>query len=320
MTYPARHVLSVGVVLALATGAWSIGNSGTSQQAQQVEAVAPSLEQMNAPSPSMAFEPNHGQTGPHVDYVSRGEGYGLLLSPTEAVFSLRPAAAAPAPGEGRARNERPAPTVLRMSLVDGNPAAPHVAAERLPGASHYLTGSDPANWRRNVPRYGRVEYKSVYDGIDLVYYGNQGQLEYDFVVAPGKDPGRIALEFSGISSLDLDEAGPGSQSKGGSSAGLACKNECNGCPHGGVARKRQFGLGCENAQGRRAGPLVQHENRFAQVQFSCDFLHGRIVQSVRIRENGQGIAAKWCVCEHIQRHKGVIAHRLQPLQAGKSTE
>ncbi|MDH7453927.1 SBBP repeat-containing protein [Luteimonas composti] len=207
MTYPARHVLSVGVVLALATGAWSIGNSGTSQQAQQVEAVAPSLEQMNAPSPSMAFEPNHGQTGPHVDYVSRGEGYGLLLSPTEAVFSLRPAAAAPAPGEGRARNERPAPTVLRMSLVDGNPAAPHVAAERLPGASHYLTGSDPANWRRNVPRYGRVEYKSVYDGIDLVYYGNQGQLEYDFVVAPGKDPGRIALEFSGISSLDLDEAG-----------------------------------------------------------------------------------------------------------------
>ena len=208
MTQPARHLLPAGIALALATGTWALISADSAHPTgPSAEATAPTLSQMNAPSPSMAFEPNHGQTADHVDYVSRGEGYGLFLSPTEAVFSLRAPKSGGAPGDTRDHDDRKGATVLRMSLVGANPSASHVAADRLPGSSHYLNGPDPANWQRDVPRYGKVEYKSVYDGVDLVYYGNQGQLEYDFVVAPGKDPGRIAIGFSGIEALHLDTLG-----------------------------------------------------------------------------------------------------------------
>jgi uncharacterized repeat protein (TIGR01451 family) len=72
-------------------------------------------------------------------------------------------------------------------------------AELLPGKSSYFIGNDPAKWRRDIPQFGRVEYRNVYPGVELVYYGNQRHLEYDFRVAPGADPGQIALDFQGAS-------------------------------------------------------------------------------------------------------------------------
>ena len=108
MTHPARHLLPAGIALALATGTWALISADSAHPTgPSAEATAPTLSQMNAPSPSMAFEPNHGQTADHVDYVSRGEGYGLFLSPTEAVFSLRPARTEGSPGEARADAARP---------------------------------------------------------------------------------------------------------------------------------------------------------------------------------------------------------------------
>src|SRR2546427_1923700 len=68
-------------------------------------------------------------------------------------------------------------------------------------------GSDPANWRTDVPTYAKVRYKNVYPGIDLIYYGTQRQLEYDFVVSPGADPKRIRLGFQGVDKLEVDAQG-----------------------------------------------------------------------------------------------------------------
>src|SRR5205823_12924221 len=107
-----------------------------------------------------------------------------------------------------ARAVTPTPTaVVRMQLVGSSPV-PEIAGEQpLPGKSHYLIGRDPGKWRTNIPHYGRVRYRSVYPGIDLVYHGWQEQLEYDFVMAPGADPKQIRLDIQGAEKLYLDAAG-----------------------------------------------------------------------------------------------------------------
>jgi hypothetical protein len=72
---------------------------------------------------------------------------------------------------------------------------------------HYFLGNDPTQWRTDLPTYAQVFYRDVYPGIDLVYYGNQGQLEYDFIVAPGVDPAVIHLAFEGPEAVDVDGEG-----------------------------------------------------------------------------------------------------------------
>lgn len=163
----------------------------------------------------LSFEANRGQTDPSVEFLARGDGYGLFLTPTEAVLTLR----APAPPErvgrdgsavaGRAtREEKPRQTaVVRMRLTGANERPRISGLDRQAGTSHYFIGNDPAQWRRDVPNYARVQYEEVYPGIDLLYYGNQRQLEYDFVVAPGADPGVIALTFDGAQRIATDAAG-----------------------------------------------------------------------------------------------------------------
>jgi hypothetical protein len=93
----------------------------------------------------------------------------------------------PSAGKGAAAGpESQSPQVMHMSLVGGNAKGRVVGLDELPGKSNYFIGNDPKKWRTNVPSYAKVKYASVYPGVDLVYYGNEGgQLEYDFVVAPG---------------------------------------------------------------------------------------------------------------------------------------
>jgi Bacterial Ig-like domain (group 3)/Beta-propeller repeat len=87
--------------------------------------------------------------------------------------------------------------VLRMKLRNASLAAKVTGQDELAGTSNYFTGNDPAKWRTNVPTYAKVKYEGIYPGVDLVYYGNQRQLEYDFIVAPGADPRRIAFDVTG---------------------------------------------------------------------------------------------------------------------------
>ena len=153
----------------------------------------------------LSFEANQGQTDAQVPFLAHGDGYALFLTSTAAVLSLQkpaelgtgsPAALAPADG-----------VALRMQLV-GARAAPAVqGVDRLAGMSNYLIGNDPSHWHTAIPTYSRVAYQGVYPGIDLVYYGNQRQLEYDFTVAPGADPGVIRLAFQGAESVALDGQG-----------------------------------------------------------------------------------------------------------------
>ena len=165
----------------------------------------------------LSFEANHGQTDPQVNFLSRGNGYTLFLTPTEAVLTLRKATNLPPqhrtgaalateqPEEARAATE---PTVLRMKLLGANRDPQVVGLDELAGKSNYFIGHDPKKWQTNVPTYRKVAYKEIYRGIDLIYYGtNQRQLEYDFIVEPGGDPEAITLGFEGADRLEVDAQG-----------------------------------------------------------------------------------------------------------------
>jgi plastocyanin len=158
------------------------------------------------------FEANQGQTDDQVKFLARGSGYGLFLTSTESVLVLRKGEAG-RPGEGLARAEAATqsrsspPEVLRMKLLGADPHPAVEGTEELPGKSHYFIGNDPKKWRTDVPQYARVEYKNVYPGVSLTYYGNQGQLEYDFVVSPGGDPRRIRLGIEGAKGIRVDAEG-----------------------------------------------------------------------------------------------------------------
>jgi hypothetical protein len=147
------------------------------------------------------FEINRGQAGGDVRFLSRGSGYVLYLTAAgDAVFVLRRASQS---GHGQSDE----PGMLRMAIVDGNPAPATGALEVLPGKVNYFIGNDPARWRTNVATYGKVRYREIYPGVDLVYYGNRRQVEYDFIVAPGADPQRIALDFQGAERVEIDGQG-----------------------------------------------------------------------------------------------------------------
>jgi hypothetical protein len=158
------------------------------------------------------FEANQGQTAGDVHFLARGNGYGLFLTPTESVLVLRkprsdesrgPAGRRDVAGAGRSEP----PAVLRMKLLGASPRPKIVGRDELPGKSHYFIGNDPKRWRTDVPQFARVEYQDVYPHVNLMYYGNQNQLEYDFVVSPGGDPRRIRLGIEGADAVHVDRDG-----------------------------------------------------------------------------------------------------------------
>src|SRR6266516_2876737 len=160
----------------------------------------------------LSFEANQGQTHKDVRFLSRGPGYSLYLTASEAILVLlRPNSEGKQDGRSTPRRrEAPAqtmPVALRMSIVGAAPAPLVGGLEELPGKANYFIGNDPAKWRTNVPTYAKVHYREVYPGIDLVYYGNQRELEHDFVVAPGADPKRIVLGFKGANKIEIDTQG-----------------------------------------------------------------------------------------------------------------
>lgn len=153
----------------------------------------------------LRFEPNHGQIDAQVKFFSRGSGYALFLTPTEAVLSLfgdligvEPFPSSINPRSLISDSTLSKTGVLRMHLLGANPAPPMKGVDTLPGKSHYLIGNDPKRWHTNVAAYAKVQYEGIYPGIDLIYYGNPRRLEYDFVVAPGADLTAIQLAFEGL--------------------------------------------------------------------------------------------------------------------------
>ena len=137
----------------------------------------------------LQFEPNQGQTDPHVRFLAHGVESSIYLTGSEAVLVL---------GKGAKRSSK-----IRLQLAGGNSTPEVEGINLLPGRTNYYVGRDPAGWRTNIASYARVRYKNVYPGVDLIYYGHQGQLEYDFVVAPDTNPHAIQLRFRGVRRMRL---------------------------------------------------------------------------------------------------------------------
>lgn len=162
----------------------------------------------------LSFELNRGQTDNQVRYLARGQGYSLFLAPRQAVLSLRAPGTGPsgvvggkAAGDSAHAQVSGREAVVRMRLANANSNPILSGLDPIAGKSNYFIGNDPEKWQSDVPHYARVKYHSVYPGIDLVYYGKQRQIEYDFVVAAGVDPRRIELVFDGTRRLSLDNEG-----------------------------------------------------------------------------------------------------------------
>ena len=217
-----HHSLFVGLLLVCATNAQS--------QSRWNESILGTLSPHDAALPTpraqktvvqdfshlpLSFERNLGQTDSRVRFLTHTADSTLFLTPSEAVFNL---AAQPSHRfrergvSGKDRKVRPsvrksARVALRMQMAGANPRATTLEQQPLAGRVNYFLGQDPGNWRAGVPTFGRVGFHGVYPGVDLVYYGNQRHLEYDFVVAPHADPKQIHLRFAGAQRLLVSAAG-----------------------------------------------------------------------------------------------------------------
>jgi Beta-propeller repeat len=144
----------------------------------------------------MSFELNQGQTDTRVKFLARGNGYGLYLMPSEAVLTL--------PQRSPAGLQQ---ATVEMELAGANQQSEMVGTGQLAGHSNYFIGNDSSRWLRNIPQFGRVQYRGVYPGIDLSFYGNQNRLEYDFEVSPGSDAHQIELNFKGATNVSVASNG-----------------------------------------------------------------------------------------------------------------
>ena len=145
----------------------------------------------------LSFEPSVGQIGGHSDesvsFFSRGAGYDLFLTKEGAILSLQ-----------QKQLKGGSNVVLHMQLPGARPDTVITGTDPLPGKTNYLRGSDPKKWNTNITNYAKVRYENIFDGVDLVYYGNQGQLEYDFLVAAGADAKAIHMAFKGARGIRVD--------------------------------------------------------------------------------------------------------------------
>ena len=211
--FPARRILLVSALVA-ASAPLAVA-VGPASQPPDNAAAAKALVAQNYGRIPLSFEANQGQADKTVKFVSRGSGYSLFLTDSSAVLALtKPEVSSERPGHAAGKSLKPASTrparktdVMRMDLAGANRATHVAGMDQLPGTANYFIGNDPAKWHSGVPTFAKVRYAGVYPGIDLIYYGNQRQLEYDFIVAPGASAKPIRLEFSGAKRLDLTSDG-----------------------------------------------------------------------------------------------------------------
>jgi beta-propeller repeat-containing protein len=138
--------------------------------------------------------PLYFEAGSAGQFLAHGRDAIFSVSPTGAQFALRENADAPA-------------RAAQMQFIGANPQAQICGDSGLPGKINYLTGNNPAQWRSNVPTFAKVRVGEIYPGINLVYYGSQQQLEYDFTIAAGANPGSIAIHFDGADKISVNAQG-----------------------------------------------------------------------------------------------------------------
>jgi hypothetical protein len=188
-----RNGTSQSAVLLLSLGMLSsaANRAGADRVPENVKAQA----LVNYGKRPLSFEENSGQSDARVKFLSRGGDYSILLTPSEVFLNLR--------SSGKARRQ----SSIRMSFPGAKSAPAVDGAERQSAISSYFIGNDPAKWTAGAANFARVHYREIYPGVDLAFYGNQGQLEYDFVISPGANPKAIRLQFDGVDGMHLDSAG-----------------------------------------------------------------------------------------------------------------
>jgi hypothetical protein len=201
-----RFFVHLSLSLALLVAGASAQNSSSADHVKSQQAV-----EAYGKLP-LAFEANRGQTDKQVRFLSRGEGYTAFLTDSEAVMVLQDGSKPQGVSSGNKIEPKEAPdpgysSILRMKIEGASPNPKVSALDELEGRSNYFIGNDPKKWTSDVPLYKKVRFQSVYPGIDLLYYGTQGQLEYDFVIAPHADPEKIKVAFSGAEHMGIDKNG-----------------------------------------------------------------------------------------------------------------
>ena len=209
----ARAVLATATSLALLTPAALavralVGGGADPAPAPATTEQAARTAYGNLP---LSFQRNDGQSDPSVKFLSQGSHSTLFLTADEAVLSLTKPPAVAEQAEGAPDRSATAPAalsaVLRTRFLGANPNATLTGSQQLPGMVNHFKGADPAGWHTNIPTFAKVSYAGLYPGIDAVYYGTQGEVEYDFTVAPGADPGAIRLGIEGAQTLSIDTNG-----------------------------------------------------------------------------------------------------------------
>jgi len=157
-------------------------------------------QRVEFPHSELSFEPNLGQDVSHARFISYGHGYELRLEPDKAslVFLNR--------SHGNSLSTQDGPTIA-LELLGSNVNAELIAQEKTQVAHSYFPSGNPKSWIPNAPNYGRVNYKEVYPGVDMSFYGKAGQLEYDFILQQGSDPGKIQLATQGAEDSRVDKEG-----------------------------------------------------------------------------------------------------------------
>src|ERR1043165_8736261 len=175
-----------------------------------VKASQPSLALSGLP---LFFEPQEPSLGEPSIFLARGQNYQFAINATGAQIDLRSTQPEQDNISGHASRITSAAHhasqshPVRMELIGANSYAPIRGDAPLPGKINYLVGCDSSQWRTALPMFSNVRVDDVYPGINLIYYGNQQQLEYDFVIAPYADPGSIALRFEGADKIEIDKDG-----------------------------------------------------------------------------------------------------------------
>ena len=141
----------------------------------------------------ISFEENHGQVDSDVRFLAHAGKSAIYFTPNEAVLALY----------SRDSQKKPAVSALRMQWIGAN-AYPEMVAERsLPGRINYLIGKDPARWHTDLPTYAQVRYRDLFPGVDAVFFGKDGEIEYDLVLSPGSDLKKISFGLEGVQSMRL---------------------------------------------------------------------------------------------------------------------
>jgi len=184
------------------------GNAGPSQRGRSSGLPTTLAAEQGYGNLPLAFEPNVGQMDPQVRFKAHSQGMTVFFTDDEAVMVLHKTEKQDGlRRRGREAHSQVQRQMVRMKLAGASRPSQTAGLDKLPGATNYFIGNDPAGWRTDIPNYARIRYRNVYAGVDLVAYGNQRQLEYDLVVAPGADPRQIELAWEGADSLRLNSAG-----------------------------------------------------------------------------------------------------------------